>query len=81
MQTYVKTFWKNEHGIEVPIALEDWPRKAMFLTVDKNGRMMYWTVKPCFHDNFDWCSGGGKLVGDQESEKIGGVNHIWAKPC
>ena len=82
-QTYQKTFWKNEHNLEVPVALEDWPKKAKYMTVDKDGRTIYWTDKPQYDDFLEWCNdraSKGRVVEDESSERIGGAHDIWERP-
>ena len=76
---YQKTFWKNEHQLEVAIPLEEWPRKAKFLTVDKNGSAKFWTVKPYYGEHFDWCNGGGELIDEEKLGIIGGAHSIWER--
>jgi hypothetical protein len=78
--TYQKTFWKNEHEMEVPVPLEDWPLRADYLTVDKDGRMIFWSSKPFYDDHLEWVNVGKYLVDDDDSFLIGGFNSIWQRP-
>jgi hypothetical protein len=81
MKTYQKTFWKNAHGMEVPVALEDWPRKAMFLTVDIDGYMVYWKAKPYYDQILEWFIHDAKnVINDINTKRTGGALHIWERP-
>jgi hypothetical protein len=81
MKTYQKTFWKNAHGIEVPVALEDWPREAMFLTLNKDGFIMYWKHKPHYDEDFRWFGYHFiTLAYMGETKIINDALHIWERP-
>jgi hypothetical protein len=86
METYQKTFWKNEHGMEVPVALEDWPPIAKYLTVNADKFAFFWSEKPIYKYTSPnttygiWTEGVHIQTNSYYFAKLGGENSIWERP-
>ena len=80
VETYQRTFWKNEHEIEVPLPLEKWPIRADYLTLDKEGSMIFWSEKPNHCDIAGWDGKAKTVVESEDTNTVGGERHIWERP-
>ena len=82
METYQKTFWKNARGMEVPVALEDWPKEANYLTVDDSGLVKIWLDMPNYQDSFSgfWKGVNQIITPGDAYVREGCKNSIWKRP-
>ena len=82
METYQKTFWKNAHGVEVPVALEDWPKQAKYLTFCLSGSLTFWTEKPNYREDLYgiWIGKCNTAIFANDTDFAGGEKSIWQRP-
>lgn len=70
---------KNKHGLECPIPLEQWPDKAQWCAIDKNGTVDFFSHRPIWDSDGDFWDRTfyGRVVGTITITQKGGRNHVW----
>ena len=79
-EVYHKTFWQNEHQMEVPFPLEEWPKRAKFLTIGNDGYTIFWSEKPVYEEVVEWNGVPKTVVDGFESHVTGSYMSIWERP-
>lgn len=79
-QIYHKTFWQNEHQMEAPLPLEEWPKRAKFLTIGSDGYTIFWSEKPVYEEIVEWNGVPKTVVDGFESHVTGSYMSIWERP-
>jgi hypothetical protein len=70
---------KNEHGIECPIPLEQWPDEAEWCTVDTFGTVDFFIIKPYYYDDYKifMVDNIEHRIEFSDTDHEGSKKHIW----
>lgn len=73
---------KNEHGIECPIPLEQWPCKAQWCGIDDVGNVDFYSKKLTlmYDEDGHYYADTTLHLGTTQIAYEGGEKHIWQKP-